>query len=77
MLRIVLNLLQPQKMALQASEDIVRRIILGEIPEPEKDKIRKRVADSEFYAVFFQEIANSLGIKCFLAEENAQQLAHS
>ncbi|MCE3238863.1 MAG: Uncharacterized protein K0R24_1844 [Gammaproteobacteria bacterium] len=77
MFRIILKLLQPEKMALKASEDIVEHIILGEIPELEKYKIRKRVADSEFFAVFFKEIANSLKIKCFLTDENVQQLVHS
>jgi hypothetical protein len=72
MFRIILKILQPEKMALKASEDIVQRIVLGEIPELEKEKIKKRVADSEFYAVFFQEIANSLGIKSFLSEENKE-----
>lgn len=77
MFRMILKLLHPEKMALKASEDSVQRIILGNIPELEKDKIRRRVADSEFYIVFFKEIANSLKIKCFLSEENVQELAHS
>jgi HEAT repeat protein/tetratricopeptide (TPR) repeat protein len=68
MFRMIIKLLQPEKIALKASEDIVQRIILGDIPETEKEKIRRRVVDSEFYQVLFEGIADGLGIKFFLSE---------
>ncbi len=76
MFRIIQKLLYPEKIVFKTPEAIVKCTISGEIPETEKDKIRKKVADSEFYNVFFEEIAKRLGIKFFLADENVQQFSH-
>jgi hypothetical protein len=81
MFRIIKHLLElesdkSEKIVPEWSRGMVEKIILGQIPEREKSKIQKIVADNEFYQIFFEAIANNLGISFFLSQNqhHAQQL---
>jgi hypothetical protein len=66
--------LESEKMTFEWSRGMVENIIVGHISESDKRKIQDKVEDSEFYQVFFEEIAEDLGVRFFLSQNpRAQQ----
>jgi HEAT repeat protein/tetratricopeptide (TPR) repeat protein len=68
--------LESDKIELKWSQSLVENILSGHIPEGEKAKIQKKVANNEFYQIFFEVIAAGLGIPFFLSSnQHAHPLA--